>query len=258
MSCRELESAFSDLARSQMMDASLRERALSHAESCACCAQRFADERALTDGLRLVATASEGDEAPARVEASLVAAFRESHGALPARAFGSARVASRRWLYIAAGVAAAAVIVMLLSLTVSRTQDSPQKAEQHSSAPPVGPQELHQPLVLPASQPGPEHKLASGHNRGPGRRGTGTRGTGRANETGASREDAEIATDFFPLMNRESLTQLDSGQIVRVELPRSALMSFGLPMNMERVNERIKADVVVGNDGLARAIRFVR
>jgi hypothetical protein len=31
-----------------------------------------------------------------------------------------------------------------------------------------------------------------------------------------------------------------------------------LPMDMERAAERIKADVVVGNDGLARAIRFVR
>ena len=68
----------------------------------------------------------------------------------------------------------------------------------------------------------------------------------------------EIATDFIPLMNRESLAQLDSGQIMRVELPRSALMSYGLPMNMERADERIKADVLVGNDGLARAIRFVR
>jgi hypothetical protein len=29
-------------------------------------------------------------------------------------------------------------------------------------------------------------------------------------------------------------------------------------MDMERATERIKADVVVGNDGLARAIRFVR
>jgi len=59
-------------------------------------------------------------------------------------------------------------------------------------------------------------------------------------------------------MNRESLAQMDGGQVMRVELPRSALMSFGLPMDMERAAERIKADVVVGNDGLARAIRFVR
>ena len=69
---------------------------------------------------------------------------------------------------------------------------------------------------------------------------------------------AEIATYFIPLMNRELFTQIDGGQVMRVELPRSALMSFGLPMDMERASERIKADVVVGNDGLARAIRFVR
>jgi hypothetical protein len=59
-------------------------------------------------------------------------------------------------------------------------------------------------------------------------------------------------------MNREALAQMDGGQVMRVELPRSALMSFGLPMDMERATERIKADVLVGNDGLARAIRFVR
>jgi hypothetical protein len=68
----------------------------------------------------------------------------------------------------------------------------------------------------------------------------------------------EIATEFIPLMNREALAQMDGGQVMRVELPRSVLMSFGLPMDMERATERIKADVLVGNDGLARAIRFVR
>ena len=47
-------------------------------------------------------------------------------------------------------------------------------------------------------------------------------------------------------------------QLGRVELPRSSLASFGLPVNLERAGERIKADVVVGNDGMARAIRFVR
>ena len=46
--------------------------------------------------------------------------------------------------------------------------------------------------------------------------------------------------------------------MVRVELPRSALARFGLPMNMNRANEKIKADVLVGTDGLARAIRFVQ
>jgi hypothetical protein len=70
--------------------------------------------------------------------------------------------------------------------------------------------------------------------------------------------EAEITTDFFSLVEGGRLAQIEGGQIVRVELPRSALISFGLPMNMERAEERITADVVIGNDGLAHAIRFVR
>ena len=68
----------------------------------------------------------------------------------------------------------------------------------------------------------------------------------------------EIATSFIPLTGGRGLAAAESLQLVRVELPRSALVSFGLPMNVERADQRIKADVLVGNDGIARAIRFVR
>jgi hypothetical protein len=50
----------------------------------------------------------------------------------------------------------------------------------------------------------------------------------------------------------------DGGQIIRVRLRRSELLRFGFPVNMERYNENVKADVLVGVDGLARAIRFVQ
>ena len=46
--------------------------------------------------------------------------------------------------------------------------------------------------------------------------------------------------------------------MMRVDLPRSAMATFGLPVNMDRANERVKADVLVGVDGLPHAIRFVR
>lgn len=77
----------------------------------------------------------------------------------------------------------------------------------------------------------------------------------------ASREAGraeEIATDFIPLMNGGQFAPEDGGQLVRVELPRTALASFGLPVNPERAGERVKADVLMGEDGMARAIRFVR
>ncbi|MGI8655357.1 MAG: hypothetical protein ACR2LC_09080 [Pyrinomonadaceae bacterium] len=76
-------------------------------------------------------------------------------------------------------------------------------------------------------------------------------------ETAAANRD-EIATDFLPLGDANNLAAQDGGQLVRVELPRSALLTFGLPMNMERAAEPVKADVLVGQNGLARAIRFVR
>ncbi len=77
---------------------------------------------------------------------------------------------------------------------------------------------------------------------------------------GASVGDAdEIATDFMLLEHGgATLREGDGGQLVRVELPRSALAAFGLPVNHERADERIKADVLMGDDGIARAIRFVR
>jgi len=68
----------------------------------------------------------------------------------------------------------------------------------------------------------------------------------------------EIATDFIPLSYMSAANLQDGGQIVRVQLPRSALANFGLPVNMDRYNEKVKADVLFGVDGMAHAIRFVQ
>lgn len=254
MNCKDLDAVMSDLARDQMMDARLRETALAHAASCAICATRLEDARALTAGLRVAASAARA-EAPARVEASLVAAFRAHHLESRRPAVGAIPASSRRWLYIAAGVAAAALIVTMISLTASRNQVLPppiqQEAKQSPPAHPEGPSatpRLEQSIVSSST---PKHKRRLSVPKRAEKPNPG------ADDSDASSR-AEIATDFFPLVNRESLRELDSGQLVRVELPRSALMSFGLPINMERANDRIKADVVVGQDGLARAIRFVR
>lgn len=263
MNCHDLEEIVDDLARGRMMEASLREKALAHAGSCACCAMRLADERALAAGLRAVAAATVADEAPPLIESALLTAFREQHSARHAPVFAGARYSARRWAYVAVGAAAAAVIVMLFWLSASRSQVSkppvPEKAGGAETAiPPTRENRLAAPLASPVTD---TKKLASDRSatqvkKIPRRITNASQSTRAVNKPGDSM--GEIATDFIPLMNRESLAQLDGGQVMRVELPRSALMSFGLPMNMERADERIKADVLVGNDGLARAIRFVR
>ncbi|HZG54085.1 MAG TPA: hypothetical protein VEZ40_18420, partial [Pyrinomonadaceae bacterium] len=71
--------------------------------------------------------------------------------------------------------------------------------------------------------------------------------------------EAESVTEFLPLVaGAPASTPLESGQLIRVQLPRAALSSLGLPLNAERGNEPVKADVLLGNDGRAHAIRFVR
>ena len=76
--------------------------------------------------------------------------------------------------------------------------------------------------------------------------------------TAADSGAQEVATDFIPLMQGGQYAQAEEGHLVRVELPRSALASFGLPVNAEANGGRVKADVLMGQDGIARAIRFVR
>jgi hypothetical protein len=69
----------------------------------------------------------------------------------------------------------------------------------------------------------------------------------------------EAATDFLPLVFGS--VPISEGQIVRMEVPRTALASFGLASidSLEASSSStILADVVVGVDGLARAVRFVR
>ena len=65
-------------------------------------------------------------------------------------------------------------------------------------------------------------------------------------------------TEFIPFLAAGPQFPSEQRQFVRVKLPRSALQVFGLPMNMERAREPVQADVMLGEDGRALAVRFVR
>jgi hypothetical protein len=73
--------------------------------------------------------------------------------------------------------------------------------------------------------------------------------------------EEQQATEFLPLtFVPEGKAEEKAGenrQIVRMTLPRTALLAFGVPMNMERAGELVTADVMFGEDGVAQAIRFV-
>jgi len=69
----------------------------------------------------------------------------------------------------------------------------------------------------------------------------------------------EVTTEFLPL--DYSSVPTTNLQMVRLAVPRAALASFGLephePLDRTAA-ETVLADVLVGDDGLVRAVRFVR
>lgn len=204
--------------------------------------QRF-DEEKLTSSLKLLAEEMATLNAPPELEQKLRAAFREQK-----RAQNVVRLVWRRRpvYWVAAGIAA--VLLIAISVIALRERVDPPKPIQAHQTEPLPVKE--QPIVVEEQTPKQKEVVAQKPRRRTPRR--------NANNEVANHVTREIATDFMPLGYLNAATLQDGGQIVRVELPRSALVNFGLPVNMDRYHERVKADVLLGVDGLAHAIRFVK
>ena len=79
--------------------------------------------------------------------------------------------------------------------------------------------------------------------------------TRKSNEEIKQEVKTESKTDFIAL-SYSSAT--DSGQIVRVKVPSSMMVSLGVTTEAEQESKFVNAEVVIGDDGMARAIRFIR
>jgi hypothetical protein len=62
---------------------------------------------------------------------------------------------------------------------------------------------------------------------------------------------------FVAVPTAAGLPRFESGVIVRMSLPVTALPSFGVDISPASGDQPVEADVLVGQDGLARAIRLV-
>jgi len=65
----------------------------------------------------------------------------------------------------------------------------------------------------------------------------------------------EVKSDFIALAYARDP---ESGQIIRVKVPSSMMVQLGVVSTVERPSELVDAEVLVGDDGLTRAIRFIR
>jgi hypothetical protein len=62
----------------------------------------------------------------------------------------------------------------------------------------------------------------------------------------------------FTLLPGSLPQETDDSDIVRVRMQRGALGALGLPVNEERVSDWIQVDLLVGEDGLPKAVRLPR
>jgi hypothetical protein len=67
----------------------------------------------------------------------------------------------------------------------------------------------------------------------------------------------EESDGFIPLPNAAQVESDEEVNLVRVEVPRSAMIALGYDVSPDRARERISADVMLGPDGLVRAVRFL-
>jgi hypothetical protein len=293
MNCREFEKCLLQLANNEVLESAGGETALNHAETCSRCAARLADERSLKIGLRAVALIARSEKAPAPLEIELRKRFREWHAGsklvsgLGQDAWNGARktelgshlsVRPRyerlRQALVFSGVAAA--MLLLIGLVLSRKPvNLPSGPATYSSKPEIRPSpsplvsdeavirkdtlDVSNKQAVVAGKDDPKHVVLRKMSR---RHPPNSQHRGRVQESWLDEQDdvqpREIQTEFLPFMAYRPLSPEEQRQIVRVRLPRSALHVFGLPINMERSREPVQADVVLGEDGTALAVRFVR
>ena len=180
----------------------------------------------LGEALRCLRDHTAGKAAPEALEGELLKAFRERNAAPVQR--------PKRALWASAAIAASLVVAVAwrLSNPAPANVEAP-RAIALDAAPAPAPQVTVKPAVIKSRRPKRKAAPAKQYAAAP---------------KPAARQQAFIAIPYAP-----AFTPYDDAQVVRVNMAGASVRRLGLPATADRV----EADLVVGNDGLARAIRLV-
>jgi len=255
MKCHEFEAIIISMARRQLVEAAVRETAGAHLDRCVRCADAFEEQQAITAGIRVAAESLASQGASPRVEETLRRAFRERAWRLSERRITPQPAENGRWSRRVIGAAAAAILLLALLAGANWLKSPPASRKQEATNLPATPS---------VSAPGrkQDSQALAGRRRDQNQKtASNSAGPRRLSKRRGVRQKAEnaneVATRFYPLVEEGEMAPLESGVIVRVEAPASILISLGLPITAESINRPVQADLLLGQDGLARAIRFL-
>jgi hypothetical protein len=232
MDCAQFHEVLHELDRPGTEGAALCDRALAHAELCGDCATLLIEVESLDFSLRQAAEESAELQAPPRLETLLLQEFRREKSVTASRGV--------RWQLAAFGIAATVLLALGLSLH-----------RQH--------------LVTPGGNVANGVTSAQTATQAPDNSATATATiaadpstkTGANSAQAAQSNDTEYTTAYMPLPYAYDPSELEGGAVVRVVLPRAALVSYGLPVEGMGVADHVTADMVVSQDGTPQAIRLV-
>jgi hypothetical protein len=228
MTCREFDEAVHDFVRMDLLDVNVREAVLEHAAHCELCSQRMADAAALVEAAEAMGKSAQAERAPAHVEASVLAAYRNHHRRASWR---------RSWEWASVGAAAAVLLIFLWTVVGRSKGPSVSPAPKKDVASQTGePQEVKA-QVAPQTVAG-SVAITPGED--------------------AAASETYAASDFVPVPFTGAISADDLGMIVRVQLTRSSLAQLGYPVAETPDEDLILADVLVGEDGWPRGVKVVQ
>lgn len=68
----------------------------------------------------------------------------------------------------------------------------------------------------------------------------------------------DLDSDFYPLPEADGLPPLENATVVRVQMPVTSLQLMGVAVNDPDSADSVQADILLGQDGLARGVRLVQ
>lgn len=244
MKCHTSREAIVELGRSGTAGSGTRAAIESHVEQCRSCAALLARERQLSRGLRALAAATSADGSPDALGRRLLEVFAERQPA------GTSAVAVGRSSGWGRWRSAAAALLMIGGSTAvwlstraqpvldhSTSRDDVRADVRTSQPPPTAITDADRPSTAP---------VAAGNHR---------RRTTRARMAPASPVVQPVG--FVTLPGAAGLPDFESGQIIRMEIPLASLPTYGIEIQPDAQGTPVAADLLVGQDGQARAIRLV-
>jgi hypothetical protein len=217
--CAQIGPSLVELARGRLLDAEEERGAREHLAGCAACRAHLEAERELSRALRWAAEADEADEG-AGASPQVAVALREAFAVRQGPPDGRLGPATGR-----EGVG-------------TRARPRPRTLLLIAAAGLI--------LALAAV-------LRPSARSTPGRTRTATRRPPPVVRVAERGDTLQLAPLYA-----SPLTDVESGQVIRVGLPRSALRSMGWPLPEVPGGELVPAEVLLGEDGLARAVRLVK